>query len=91
MSAQARLSVLWVQPNAIAQLGIRPAAVSFNCGDRVMAAVHTDTWARGDRFGKLEKITQYRGKTTLHVRMDRSGRLVRFSCDNLISEEELGL
>lgn len=44
-------------------------------GTRVEAAPHTDTWMRGDRFGAVT----YVGRTHYRVRMDRSGRELRFA------------
>ena len=46
----------------------------------VQAHPATDTWMRGDRFGTIERI----GRKYIHVRMDKSGRLVRFTPDNLL-------
>lgn len=45
----------------------------FGVGQRVEIPAHYDSWMRGDRFGAVERITT----RTLHVRMDRSGRVVR--------------
>jgi hypothetical protein len=49
-------------------------------GDRVQAHPATDAWARGDRYGSVESI----GQRWVHVRMDRSGRILRFSPLDLI-------
>lgn len=40
-------------------------------GDRVELSPGTDAWMRGDRFGEIVKV----GRTRIHVRMDRSGRV----------------
>ena len=55
--------------------------LDFDIGDRVQAHPATDTWMRGDRFGTVVAI----GRKYIRVRMDRSGRIVRFSADNLLS------
>ena len=44
-------------------------------GVRVEAHPATDTWMRGDRYGTVESV----GRKWVHVRMDRSGRVVRFA------------
>ena len=50
----------------------------FNEGDRIEAAPHPDCWMRGDRFGRVESI----GWVYLRVRMDRSGKVRKFSPEN---------
>lgn len=52
----------------------------MNVKDRVQAHPATDTWMRGDRYGVVEKI----GRKYVHVRMDRSGRTLRFLPVNLL-------
>ena len=52
----------------------------FNVGDRVESHPATDTWMRGDRFGFVEKI----GTKYVHVKMDVSGRIIRFAPENLL-------
>ncbi len=47
----------------------------LNVGDRVEAAPHTDVWMMGDRFGTVVYI----GRTFYRVKMDRSGRTLRFA------------
>jgi hypothetical protein len=49
-------------------------------GQRVQSHPATDTWMRGDRFGTIERI----GRRFVWVRMDRSGRLLRFHPENLL-------
>lgn len=51
----------------------------FTVGQRVQMATHTDAWMRGDRYGTVEKV----GIKYVHVRMDKSGRLIRFSPGNV--------
>lgn len=43
----------------------------FKIGDRVQLHPATDAWMRGDTHGTIERL----GRTFVHVRMDRSGRL----------------
>lgn len=51
-------------------------------GDRVQAHPGTDTWMMGDRFGTVSKL----GRKYIHVKMDRSGRTIRFTPDNLLED-----
>lgn len=53
-----------------------------NRGDRVQAHPATDAWMRGDRYGAVESV----GRKRVHVRMDRSGRILRFAPENLVYE-----
>ena len=55
----------------------------FRIGQRVQAHPATDTWMRGDRYGDVAKIT----RTHIHVKMDRSGRTIRFAPPNLLIPE----
>jgi hypothetical protein len=41
----------------------------------------TDAWLSGDRYGEVTAV----GRTKIHVRMDRSGRVRRFRPDDLES------
>lgn len=52
----------------------------WRLGQRVQAHPATDTWMRGDRYGQIAKI----GRKYITVKMDRSGRAVRFSPSNLL-------
>ena len=52
---------------------------AFRVGDRVQTHPATDAWMRGDRYGDVVRCS--RGKVT--VRMDRSGRTLRFAEHNL--------
>jgi hypothetical protein len=45
----------------------------YPTGQRVELHPGTDAWISGDRYGTVEKI----GSKYLHVRMDRSGRLLK--------------
>ena len=46
-------------------------------GKRVEYPSHTDTWMRGDRYGLVERDdTVGEGRQIIHVRMDRSGKLM---------------
>lgn len=55
----------------------------FAVGQRVQTHPGTDTWISGDRYGDVVKI----GRTSVHVKLDRSGRTRRFHPNNLIIEE----
>lgn len=48
-------------------------------GLRVQSHPATDAWMSGDRYGKIVKV----GRTKIHVRMDRSGRVLRFDPSNV--------
>jgi hypothetical protein len=50
----------------------------------VQAHPGTDTWMRGDRFGRVDHVT----RLNVYVRMFRSGRLIRFAPENLLPVEE---
>lgn len=56
----------------------------FVAEQRVQAHPSTDTWMRGDRFGTVERVL--RGGTIL-VKMDRSGRAIRFHHSRLLPVE----
>lgn len=49
-------------------------------GTWVEAHPATDAWMMGDRYGEIVKV----GRKFVHVRMDRSGRTLRFSPHNLL-------
>jgi hypothetical protein len=40
----------------------------------------TDAWMRGDRFGTIRKLDK---KNLVHVKMDRSGRILRLAPENV--------
>ena len=48
---------------------------------RIQTHPATDAWMRGDRYGTVTKV----GRTYVHVRMDRSGRTLRFTPGNIDS------
>jgi hypothetical protein len=50
-------------------------------GERVEAHPATDSWMSGDRFGTVEKI----GRKYIHVKMDRSGRIRKFTPNNVLT------
>jgi hypothetical protein len=50
-------------------------------GGRVEAHPATDAWMSGDRYGTITKI----GRKYVHVQMDRSNRVRKFSFDNVMS------
>lgn len=59
-----------------AQKNGRPA---FNVGQRVAAHPGTDCFMQGDRCGTVAKV----GRALVHVRMDRSQRVLKFHPGNL--------
>lgn len=48
-------------------------------GMRVQSHPATDAWLMGDRYGVIVKV----GRTKIHVKMDRSGRILRFSASDI--------
>lgn len=54
----------------------------FAVGDRVKSHPGTDRFMMGDVYGTVKRI----GRKIVHVHMDRSGKTVRFSPNNLIFE-----
>lgn len=54
--------------------------MAFKTRERVQAHPATDVWMRGDRYGTVEMV----GRKYVHVKMDRSGRTLKFTEDNLI-------
>lgn len=58
-------------------------------GDRVQVPVWSDAWMQGDRYGTIESIMGTRVLAVMvrqpmaRVRMDKSGRLLRFAAGNL--------
>ena len=62
-------------------------ADDFAVGQRGRADFATDTFMRGDVYGTVDLIS--RGpKRLAHVRMDRSGRQLRFVAGNLLHADE---
>jgi len=53
---------------------------SFTVGQRVQAHPGTDAWIFGDRYGEVVRV----GRKWVHVRMDRSGRTLRFHPQRLL-------
>jgi hypothetical protein len=53
----------------------------FAKGDRVELHPATDAWMQGDRYGAVVAV----GRKLVHVRMDRSGRLLNVSPRNVYS------
>jgi len=60
-------------------------------GTRVEMHPATDEWMRGDRFGTVERVERTvrlaGDPQRVFVRMDRSGRLIRFHPDNVTEVE----
>lgn len=72
------------------------AYAHFKPDDRVQTHPATDTWMRGDRYGTVTKVTfrSYRKldprdsfKEIVHVKMDRSGKVIKFHPSNLMPVE----
>ena len=62
-------------------------ADDFYVGQRVKAHPATDTFMRGDVYGTIHHISRG-SKRLVHVKMDRSGRQLRFSARNLLHVDE---
>lgn len=52
----------------------------MNVDQRVQAHPSTDAWMQGDRYGVVSKV----GRKYVHVKMDKSGRTVKFAPANLL-------
>ena len=53
----------------------------FSPGQHVQLHPATDAWMQGDRHGQVSSI----GRTYVHVRMDRSGRVLKVLPENLLT------
>lgn len=51
----------------------------FAVGQRVESHPATDAWIFGDRYGEVVKV----GRNLVHVKMDRSGRTLKFLPRNI--------
>ena len=51
----------------------------MDIGTRVESHPATNAWIFGDRYGVVVKV----GRKYVHVKMDRSGRVLRFTPDNV--------
>ena len=76
---------------AVLTLPHRPSADhtadDFAVGQRVKAHPATDTFMRGDVYGTIERISRGPKRLVL-VKMDRSGRRLRFAARNLLHADE---
>jgi hypothetical protein len=52
----------------------------FRVGQRIECHPATNAWIFGDRCGEVVKV----GRKLVHVRMDRSGRTLRFHPRNIL-------
>lgn len=52
---------------------------AFRPGQRIELEPFTDTWMLGDRFGEVLRT----GRTLVHVRLDRSGRVRKFRPEHI--------
>ena len=53
--------------------------MTFRAGDPVKISPATDTWMRGERYGRVTKI----GRKYVHVRLIPTGRIGRFLPEDL--------
>ena len=56
----------------------------MNVGKRVQAQPSTDSFMMGDRYGTVIRV----GRKWIHVRMDRSNKVRKFTPGNLTSAED---
>jgi hypothetical protein len=61
-------------------------ADDFTVGQRVKAHPATDTFMRGDVYGTIQRISGR--KRLVLVKMDRSGKRLRFAARNLLHADE---
>jgi hypothetical protein len=61
-------------------------ADDFAVGQRVKAHPATDTFMRGDVYGTIQRISGR--KRLVLVKMDRSGKRIRFAASNLLHADE---
>lgn len=45
--------------------------------ERIEIPVYCDRWMMGDRFGDLVKVSARNAQEVAHVKLDRSGKVVR--------------
>ena len=57
--------------------------MSVKVGDRIQLPPHTDAWMMGDRYGTVVKV----GRSIIHVKMDRSGRVRWFHAETIAQSE----
>lgn len=55
----------------------------FEAGDSVETLPHTDDFMRGDRYGMVTKV----GHTYVSVSLNKSGKIKRFSPENIKHKE----
>lgn len=53
----------------------------FRVGQRVQMHPATDAWMQGDRYGQIETL----GRVYLHVKMDRSQRMLPMLPENVLA------
>lgn len=61
-------------------------ANELRVGDRVQIHPASDAWMQGDRYGEVVKV----GRSIVHVKMDRHGRVRRFHAVNILEVMEGG-
>ncbi len=54
-------------------------------GQRVQIAPNHDAWMMGDRWGVIVRFTGSPRRATASVRMDRSGRTLRFDAGEVLA------
>ena len=52
-------------------------------GMRVEMPAYSDRWMMGDRYGEIVRINTKRNTSFCHVRLDKSGKVVRVHMDAL--------
>ena len=68
--------------------------MTFTVGMRVQTHPATDAWMRGDRYGTVTRISTappsalHQG-LRIHVKLDRSGRTLRFRADDVLSIDDV--
>jgi ribosomal protein L21E len=55
---------------------------TFPIGKRFELSPSTDQWMMGDRYGEVVKVNEKTG--LVHMRMDRSGKVIRCLPEHLI-------
>jgi len=58
----------------------------YRVGDRVELHPATDFWMSGDRYGEIVRLVLQSHR--IHVKMDRSGRVLKLRSSNLLRKLE---
>jgi hypothetical protein len=65
--------------------GLSGTSGRFRVGERVQLHPGTDRWMMGDRYGEVVKVT----REYVHVKLDKSGKTMKFSENNLTALDGL--